>query len=316
MPKKKTTAPASTSPRPPTPAQAPASKSDVPPRERVAPPPPDSAVQPNSSRRPTQKDIANHARVTQATVSLALSNHPGISAETRRQVMEAAEALGYVPDPYLSGLSAYRKRIRAANFQGTLAWISNYPPRETWKRWPLFKSYYEGARDRATSLGYNLEEHDLNAEGMTKARLRKILIARNILGLLIAPQPAPNMRLDFDFTGFASVTFGYSLVEPELHVVTMQQFRSMEIVFRKLVALGYRRPGLAMPVNSDQRSDRNWSAAFWSEQRTLPARDRIPLLLPEVLTVDGVRKWITRHRPDVVVSISRSAYDIIAKIGL
>ena len=267
------------------------------------------------SHRPTQKDIARLAKVTQATVSLALNNHPSITEATRELVLKAAESLGYVADPYLSGLAAYRKRIRTPTYQGTLAWITNFPHRDSWRSSPIFKGYFDGAKQRAMSLGYNLEEHTLQGGGMTPERLRKILVARNILGLLLAPQPAANMRVEFDFRGFAAITFGYTLAEPELHVVTMQQFRSMEIVFRKLIGLGYRRPGLAMPIQSDQRSDRNWSAAFWSEQRTLPPKNRVPLLQPETLDAEHFHAWIKRHKPDVVISITNRVYDLIREGG-
>jgi len=263
----------------------------------------------------TQKDIARLAGVTQATVSLALNNHPSITAATRELVFKAAESLGYVADPYLSGLAAYRKRIRTPTYQGTLAWISNWFPGDSWKISQIFSGYFEGAKQRAMSLGYHLEEHSLRNGGMTPERLRKILLARNIRGLLLAPQQVANMRMEFDFRGFAAVTLGYTLAEPELHIVTTQQFRSMEIVFRKLIELGYRRPGLAMLLQSDLRSDRNWSAAFWSEQRTLPAKDRIPMHQPETLDVEGVRAWIERHKPDVVISITDTIYHLIRECG-
>ncbi len=268
------------------------------------------------SRRPTQKDVARHAGVTQATVSLALGDHATISLETRRKIKEIAKKLGYTPDPYLSGLSAYRKRVRPAHFQATLAWLSNYPEGFNWRQYPAFLGYYEGASQRAAELGYRLEEHCLMAKGMTCARMERIFLARNIPGILVAPQPDPGMRLDFNFERFSAVTFGFSLVSPQLHLVTLQQFRSMEAAFRRLIALGYRRPGLALALESDQRADRNWSAAFWSEQRELPRKDRVPLLLESRLDRTQFSRWLHRYQPDVVVAINRDIYDWIVADGL
>ncbi|HEU5078976.1 MAG TPA: LacI family DNA-binding transcriptional regulator [Opitutaceae bacterium] len=255
------------------------------------------------SARPTQKDVARTAGVTQATVSLALRNHPEVSAETRTRIQAIATRLGYAPDPYLSGLSAYRKTRRPAKFQASLAWLSNYPKGESWKNFPAFRGYFAGAVERAKALGYRLEEFRLHTPGMTCARMENILAARNISGILVAPQPRSGTKLDFRFDRFSAVTFGYTLVEPQLHVAAMHMFRSMETAFRRLIALGYRRPGLALAGESDQRADRQWSAAFWTEQQSLPLDCRVPLLLGQPLERQSFLAWYERHRPDVVVAI-------------
>jgi DNA-binding LacI/PurR family transcriptional regulator len=256
-----------------------------------------------ASTRPTQKDVARTAGVTQATVSLALRNHPEVSAETRTRIQAIAERLGYAPDPYLAGLSAYRKTRRPPKFQASLAWLSNYPAGQSWKNFPAFRGYFEGATARARELGYRLEEFRLHTPGMTCARMENILAARNINGILVAPQPRAGTRLDFKFDRFSAVTFGYTLVEPQLHVAAMHMFRTMEMAFRRLIALGYRRPGLALAIESDQRADRQWSAAFWTEQQGLTADNRIPLLLGQPLERQSFLAWFNRYRPDVVVAI-------------
>lgn len=256
-----------------------------------------------SSPRVTQKDIARRLGLTQATVSLALSNHPGVSPETREKVLLAAKELGYVADPYLSGLSAYRKSVQPAHFQGMLAWLSNYPENTSWRNTPVFNRYFEGAVRRAGELGYGLKEYCLHTEGMTSSRMESILVARNIRGLLLSPQPDANLKMDFCFRRFSAVTFGYTLTQPQLNLVTSNQYRSMEALFRKLLALGYKRPGLAMADYSDQRADHNWSAAFWSEQRLLPECNRVPLLLPKQFDQDVFIEWFKKHRPDVVIAL-------------
>lgn len=46
----------------------------------------------------SQKEIAAKAGVSLATASLALNNHPRVSARTRQRVVEVANKLGYVPN--------------------------------------------------------------------------------------------------------------------------------------------------------------------------------------------------------------------------
>ncbi len=269
-----------------------------------------------SPNRATQKDIAREAGVTQATVSLALAGQACVSPETRLRIETIARNLGYQPDPYLSGLSAYRKRVRPAHYHGNLAWLSNYPLGRSWRESVVFRGYFDGAAARAQQLGYQIEEHCLCTEAMTSQRLARILRARNISGLLLAPQPEAGQRIDFHFEQFSAVTFGYTLGFPQLHVVAMQQFRSMETAFRKLIALGYTRPGLALPLESDKRSDRNWSASFWSEQRTLPTRNRLPLLLHQKLNKEMFLRWVERYHPDVVLTIGPKLHNWLLEAGI
>lgn len=56
----------------------------------------------------TLKAIAEETGFTVATVSRALSGKDRLAPATRAKVREAAERLGYRPDPMLSRLAAYR----------------------------------------------------------------------------------------------------------------------------------------------------------------------------------------------------------------
>ncbi|WP_043584212.1 LacI family DNA-binding transcriptional regulator [Geminisphaera colitermitum] len=267
--------------------------------------------------RPTQRDIARAAGVTQATVSLALGNHPRLSTEIRERIKTIAQQLGYCPDPYLAGLSAYKKQRRPRGYQATLAWISNFPPgRQHWRNISTFLHYYEGATARAAELGYQLEDHDLAAPGMTPARMEQILRTRNIPGILLAPQPEPLMRLDLNLDRFSSVTFGYSLVSPRLHMVTHHHFRSTETLLRKLRSLGYRRIGLALEAENELRIERIPSSAFLSEQRDWSHTERIPLLNEPRLTRERFLKWYSRYKPDVVVTLWDFAHIWLTDAGV
>src|ERR1051325_9261392 len=66
------------------------------------------------SSNPTMQRIADAAGVSRMTVSLALRNHPRISAATRERIRQVAERLGYHPDPEVSKLMAYLRRAKPA----------------------------------------------------------------------------------------------------------------------------------------------------------------------------------------------------------
>src|ERR1700712_5330659 len=77
------------------------------------------------------RDIAAEVGVSHVTVSLALRGDPRIPAARRQEIAEAAERLGYRPDPMLSSLAAYRQAKKPMEIRSTVAWLNQWPnPRD------------------------------------------------------------------------------------------------------------------------------------------------------------------------------------------
>lgn len=266
--------------------------------------------------RVTQKDIAVAAGVTQPAVSLALRNHASIGAETKERILDTAQKLGYLPDPYLTGLAAYRKQKLPVNFQATIAWISNWhkPVTRYWRG--IFESYFQGANDRAQKLGYAIEEHALHSTGMTTERLKSILLARNIRGILLPPQPNPGTSIDFNFDDYSVVTFGYTLKHPELNVVTLNHYQAIRLLVQKLFEFGYKQPGLVLSNNEDLRTDRIWSIAFKGAHTHVGEPRMFPLLTGDKIVASGMLEWVRKSSLDVVISSNAEVYQWLIKSGL
>ncbi|MGW9371098.1 LacI family DNA-binding transcriptional regulator [Streptomyces xanthophaeus] len=60
------------------------------------------------ARRPTIKDIARRAGVSQSAVSFALNGRPGVSPDTRARIRRVAEELGWQPNSAARALSGER----------------------------------------------------------------------------------------------------------------------------------------------------------------------------------------------------------------
>src|SRR3954463_5382630 len=195
-------------------------------------------------RRITIRDIAARAGVHFSTVSLALRNSPKLRPEVCTRIQNIAAKLGYVPDPAMSALTAYRNSTRPVHYQATLAWVNNWPVQSELRRIRTFDLYFRGAAERARQLGYKIDELWLHDPGMTPAGAHAILKARNITGLLLAPQPFAHTPLRLDLKDFSALAFGYSLQPSNLHVVTNHQHQSALLLMRTLTELGYTRIGL------------------------------------------------------------------------
>lgn len=256
--------------------------------------------------RPTLKSIAAKAGVSVAAVSLALRDHPSIPAATCRRIQAIATKLGYRPDPELRKLMAYLRQRREIRTTAALGLLTMFPEAHPWDRNPILRRHLAGATDRAQQLGYHLADFWLTEPGMTAERMRKILDARGIEGLLILGTPTWVERIDFDFSRFACAAIGYSVRMP-VHRASPHQYEELAQTMRQLERLGYRRPGLILSEDSDQRTLRHYSSAFLRWQWQLPKNRCVPLnLLPEP-NFESFRSWFKAHEPDVVVAQAPAA---------
>lgn len=269
------------------------------------------------SARVTLGQIAARAGVHVTTVSLALRGSGKLPTATRERLCALAEKMGYRRDPALDALNAYRSNVRTHAYQATLAWFNNYANREDLLRVPSFRAYHEGMCARAKELGYSLEEFWLHEPRLTPERLRKRLIARGIPGIILFPQSEPADLPPFHWEDFSVVSIGYTITSPQLHRVTNHQFRSALVLLQSLRALGYRRIGLCLAAEYNRRTNLGPCSAYAAYDATLPPEERVPMLIPTRLdNREEVRQWITRHRPQVVISQHFDMWDRCLECGL
>ncbi len=247
----------------------------------------------------TIRDLARESGVHHTTVSRALRNDPGVSAATREKIQKLAKHRGYVPDPMLSALMVHRRKS-TPSYQATLGWITTYATRDGWHNHEKV-GHFAGAKRRAAELGYQIEEFWLREPGMTGRRATQILTTRNIRGLFFVPQPRARAHLHLDWSRFSALTFSHSLSYPILNTVTCHHFRCMRLVMRKLKRLGYRRIGFACAPAILEMSDRNWAAAYWAYQPR-PYFAPIPIFSERKWNQSNFNRWLTEHRPDVVIA--------------
>jgi LacI family transcriptional regulator len=263
-------------------------------------------VKKSGSNPPTLRSIARTTQLSGAAVSLALRNHPSIPARTCQRVQRAAARLGYKRDPEVAKLMAYLRQARQKRKQGALGLLTLFPEVSPWRTNRHLELLHDAARARADQFGYQLEEYWLAEPGMTPARMQAVLLARGIEGFLLLGAPRWVEHLDFDFSSFACAATGYS-IRNQLHRACQHQYQEMFIALQQLQARGYRRPGLVLSRDSNERTMHHWSAALLSFQQSLPARDRVPMLITPELTASQVATWLRRHRADVVLSHAPAA---------
>lgn len=257
--------------------------------------------------RVTLKQIAALTGFHHSTVSRALRGDRALPETTRERIRQAADRLGYRPDPYLAGLIAHRSAHRARRFRAVLAWVNNWPERTAWRRWTVFRQVYLGAQRRADDLGYRLEEFWLAAPRLSPARAAQVLQTRQINGLLFAPQPEPQGLAGFDFRPFAAVALGQTLRSPALHAVTSDHYQNMTLLVETLRAQGFQRLGYVTTAAGEARTNGQWSSGFtWAVTEGGKVTNPIPPLL-QTDDAGAVGAWVRRYRPDVIASTCPTA---------
>jgi LacI family transcriptional regulator/LacI family repressor for deo operon, udp, cdd, tsx, nupC, and nupG len=268
-------------------------------------------------RRITQIDVARAAGVHRSTVSLAYRGHPSIPDETRKRVLKACRKLGYSTDPMLSALAAYRTRIRPAKYHGTLAWLAKAEAGGLdWRSHVYFADYFRGASARARDHGYEVKVFEIRKDEMSPDRVASILAARNIKGILVCPQPYPEMTLGFPWQNFSAVTFGYTLKSPRLHTVTAGHYQAMLHTMRSLRTLGYRRIGLFLDHEHDRRTEHSYMSGFLMAEQLAAPKAALPALTCDYYDAKALNRWVTKWKPEVIVSCNYRIPDLLNKAGI
>jgi DNA-binding LacI/PurR family transcriptional regulator len=261
-------------------------------------------AQPGPDGRVSMRDVAAQAGVSRSAVSLALQGHPSIPPATRERVLAAARRLGYRKNPLVAALMSIRRtRATGTATRTSLAFLTCHVPPDSWRQAGPLNRFHAAASARATELGFSLDEFSLGDPTMRPERLAALLRARGIHGLLVAPLPGEQTRLDFDVADFATVGLGMSVKEPGIDRVSDDHFQGAQLAFERCLSLGYRRIGLALAANISRRLENRWWSGFLVAQQHLPPHARITALMPETREEipPQLNDWITRHHIDAVI---------------
>lgn len=249
------------------------------------------------------RSIARELGISATAVSLALKGSARVSPALRERVRRAARATGHVPNARLAELMQEVRRSAEPAYRGTLGVISLFPEEEPWRErpaWGHLGRFAAGARARAEELGYKLENFWLKRPGMTPARLRAILEARGIPGLLCLGSLDPEETFPPALRRLAVVTQGASVAGP-LHRVQSHFAADARRLHGELLRRGYRRPGLCILATGDRRTDHLYTATLLELQNRLLATPAVPILREEAWDAVKFGAWFDAHRPDAIV---------------
>lgn len=264
----------------------------------------------------SQKDIAQKAGVTIATVSMALRNHPSIPVATRERIQKLSKKLGYKKNPYLNILMQNRRKREGVLPVVDIAYINFFHKSALTRKdglSPNIRLFYEGAKSKAEESGFKLSLFTVDEKGMNISAINRILKARNVRGLVLGPAEVEDTIVSFDWEHFTSIVIGASLPELELNRVIPDYAQSMALAIETLRSRGYRKIGYVSNRAIEKKTNYGWLARYMVYQSEINESERIPVLSSSYIKAIPIHKWIKTHRPEVIMSTDPRTYDLLVE---
>lgn len=256
---------------------------------------------------PTQREIARSAGVSVSTVSLALRNHPSISPATCRRIQALAAKMGYYQDAILVQAMTHMRKGSHAHEHLPLAILHGFPFPLPLKHNAHFHEFWTAAQARAHELGYYLEEFWMREPNLTSVRLRTVLQSRGIRGIIFSqPKLRADNVLDFDLEGFCAVNSGACSFTPHIHAVMSHRAQSIVQCLDRVMALGYRRVGLALPATSATAQECEAEAIFRFRVSQEPDIEAASVHQCAPCGYEPFARWVRRERPEIVLGTSEA----------
>jgi len=263
--------------------------------------------------RVTLKEIARLAGVSTITASRALRNLTNVAPDTRQRIQKIAEAQGYVPDPALQALVAYRTNQQGApKNPPTLALLhleSESSPSAEWTH----AITISGAWHEAERLGYRIDELHLGTTEKQQSRTREILLARGIRGILFPPGIIPQ-KLYINLDAFSCVLMNHGIQKTGFHAVQCDPYQLTLLAVEELLKHGARRL-LFMGGSPSERP---------SSFRALGAFSQAKHLFPDLSFTTTVYDrdlaefipWCRKKKPDAVLSVlGQEHFNLLRQAG-
>lgn len=247
------------------------------------------------TKRPTISEIAARAGVSIGAVSYALNGRPGVSAETRRRIVQIADEIGWRPSVAARSLSGSR-----AHSVGLV--IAR--PADTLGVEPFFMRFIAGLEGELSRQNIGLLLQVVDDHRAAIEAMRRCWAERRVDGMIVTDLWTQDSRIPvLEELGIPAVLVGGPRAESRLPSVWTDDTEAVTAAVDYLVALGHQRIARAAGLPSLEHTQVRISAF----RAAIRAHD---LAEPQVIETDytweaGVRATRTllsrRDRPTAIM---------------
>ena len=187
---------------------------------------------------PSVRTLAAHLKLSPATVSRVLNNHPDVDAKTRQRVLARINATGYVP-----------KVGRRVTNVIALA----YPDQPVRSEYGSFEpSLLSGVMRGLQDHHYDIKLLSIRRDKLPHESYTQFFLRKGIQGVLLrCVHRTSDMIKQIAKEGFPSVVVAARFDEPEVNFIDSDSYPSSRRAMEHLIGLGHRRIVLAIHNVSD-----------------------------------------------------------------
>ncbi len=232
------------------------------------------------SQGATIKDVAQRAKVSEATVSLVLNNKASIRAETRQRVLKAVQQLNYHPRQAARGLAS-----RKSGNIGFILTDDHFSRAE-----PFYTKIFLGTEFESRKFKYYILLTTVPRAFRIETDLPRFLRERNVDGVLLAGHVPNALSEHILKLKLPHVFIDFSPRHKQGNVVMMDNLLGAKLAMRHLFDLGHRRiafiggdlthPSIAARLEGYKQA--------LLEAQLEPAEDLIETVESNTTTDDGV----------------------------
>lgn len=176
----------------------------------------------------TIKDVAKRANVGVGTVSRVINNHPSVSDEIRKRVLQAIEELDYKPNAIARSL-----KIKSTKTIGVII-----PDISS----AFYPEIVRGIEDAAKDLSYNIILLNTDLKREKEKEALNMLKEKKADGILfISNTVNKNLKREFKKTGIPVVLVSTKDLEGEIPSVTIDNERAAFDITNYLIKMGHRK---------------------------------------------------------------------------
>ena len=267
---------------------------------------------------PNQRDIGKLLGISQTTISRALRGDPSISAKVRSRVRSAAKDMGYHLNAYVTALMSQVRSGQKITGKGAVGLLVNQPSEDIWLQNSAYAAYYDAVVCRSRELGFQVDTFFIQAPDMSAAKIDRILYARGIQGLILAPPYPGNRSFDIHWERYACVATGYGAADQQFDRVANDHYQNVVVACCELSLLGYTRIGMSLPRMVFESDMPRWISGFLKCQERLPIERRIPIFSGSAGegSVEEFQQWFQKWTPDALLTLSAGERTWLDALGL
>lgn len=259
--------------------------------------------------------LAKLLRLSPTTVSESLRGVPRVAATTAARVRAAAKRFGYARNPIAGAVMAEIRRSKAAHYRGTLALLDVDEPQRPRGARMFSEALERGARERCEALGFTVDRFVLGPGQMRPERLSTVLFSRGIEGVIVMPTFREAHLEAIAWSRLAAVYLDRVICFPPLHTVSTDHHDAMWFALGELARRGYRRAGLVLQAQQNERLRNRWEGAYRACGRAHSAVTLVPLLIVPELNEAKFATWFRQQLPDVVLAHDGRCIEWMRRLG-